>query len=124
MSKEDMIEQMQRIDQLSDDNQRYLYGECDRWCLENFENGLQIVAIMEKNNHENGITHSYLRNLDNGLCYDVRGESGCDEEIIAYTGVDYYTNNVEEYIFDNVEDFKLFLKWIEFEVVREYYLAG
>lgn len=124
MSKEDMIEQMQRIDQLSDDDQRYLYGECDRWCLENFENGLQIVAIMEKNNHENGITHSYLRNLDNGLCYDVRGESGCDEEIIAYTGVDYYTNNVEEYIFDNVEDFKLFLRWIEFEVVREYYLAG
>ena len=61
--------------------------------------------------------------MDNGLCYDVRGESGDDEEIIAYTGVDYYSSNVEEYIFDDVEDFKMFLKWIDFEVVREYYLA-
>lgn len=124
MSKEEIVEQIQKINQLSDEDQRYLYGECDKWCLDNFEEGLQIVAIMERDNHENGITHSYLRNLDNDLCYDVRGESGCDEEIIAYTGVDYYSNNVEEYIFDNIEDFKMFLKWIEFEVVREYYLAG
>lgn len=121
---EEIIEQIHKINQLSDEEQRYLYGECDKWCLENFEEGLQIVVIMERDNHENGITHSYLRNLDNGLCYDVRGGSGCDEEIIAYTGVDYYSNNVEEYIFDSIKDFKMFLKWIEFEVVREYHLAG
>lgn len=124
MCKEEIAEQIRKINQLPDKEQRYLYGECDRWCLDNFEKGLQIVAIMEKDNHENGITHSYLRNLDNSLCYDVRGESGCDEEIIAYTGVDYFSNNVEEYIFDNVDEFKMFLKWIEFEVVRECYLAG
>ena len=105
MSKEEIVEQIQKINRLPDEDQRYLYGECDRRCLNNFEEGLQIVAIMEKDNHENGIIHCYLRNLDNGLCYDVRGESGCDEEIIAYTGVDYYSNNIEEYIFDNIEDY-------------------
>lgn len=124
MSKEKNVEQIQKINQLSDDEQRYLYGECDKWYLENFEEGLQIVAIMERDNHENGIAHSYLRNLDSGLCYDVRGESGCDEEIIAYTGVNYYSSNVEEYIFEDIEDFKMFLKWIDFEVVREYHLVG
>jgi len=45
---------------------------------------------MERDNHENGIIHSYLRNISTGLCYDVRGESGCDEEIIAYTSVNYF----------------------------------
>ena len=103
MSKEEIAEQIQKINQLPDEDQRYLYGECDRWCLDNFEEGLQIVAIMEKDNHENGITHCYLRNLDNGLCYDVRGESSCDEEIITYTEVNYYSGNVEEYIFNNIK---------------------
>lgn len=124
IDKNVIVEQIQRINQLSEEEQRYLYGECDKWCLENFEDGLQIVAIMERNNHENGITHSYLRNIYTGLCYDIRGESGCDEEIIAYTGVDYFSGNVEEYIFDNIKDFKMFLKWIDFEVIREYHLAG
>lgn len=124
MSKEEIVKQIQKINRLSDEDQRYLYGECDKWCLNNFEEGLQIVAIMEKDNHENGITHCYLRNLDNDLCYDVRGESGCDEEIIAYTGVDYYSSNIEEYVFEDIEDFKMFLKWIEFEAVRRYHLVG
>lgn len=124
MVKKEIVNQIQRINHLSDDDLKYLYGECDKWCLDNFKDGLQIVAIMEKDNHENGITHSYLRNLDSGLCYDVRGESGCDEEIIEYTGVNYYSGNVEEYTFENIEDFKMFLKWIEFEIVKDYYLTG
>lgn len=124
MSKEEIVVQMQKINQLSDEDQRYLYGECDRWCMDNFEEGLQIVAILEKDNHENGIAHCYIRNLDNGLCYDVRGESRCDEEIIAYTGVNYFSDNVEEYIFEDIESFKKFLKWIDFEIIRESYLAG
>lgn len=123
MSKEEIAEQIQKINSLSEEKQRYLYGECDRWCIENFEEGLQIVAIMESNNHENGITHSYLRHPDNKLCYDVRGESGCDEEIIAYTNVDYFNDDIEEYVFDNIYDFKKFLKWIDFEIEREGYLA-
>ena len=97
-------------------------------CLANVIDGVQITLKKDYRqqvyNYENGITHCYLRNLDNGLCYDVRGGCGCDEEIIAYTGVDYYSNNIEEYIFDNIEDFKKFLKWIDFEVVRRYHLAG
>lgn len=123
MSKEEIAEQIQQINLLSEEEQRYLYGECDKWCIENFEDGLEIVAIMESDNHENGITHSYLRNPDNQLCYDVRGESGCDEEIIAYTSVDYFNDEIEEYVFENLYDFKKFLKWVEFEVVREGYLA-
>jgi len=123
MSKEKIAEQIQQINLLSEEEQRYLYGECDKWCIENFEDGLEIVAIMESDNHENGITHSYLRNPDNQLCYDVRGESGCDEEIIAYTGADYFNDEIEEYVFENLYDFKKFLKWVEFEVVREGYLV-
>lgn len=123
MSKEEIAEQIQQINLLSEEEQRYLYGECDKWCIENFEDGLEIVAIMESDNHENGIAHSYLRNPDNQLCYDVRGESGCDEEIISYTGVDYFNDEIEEYVFESLYDFKKFLKWVEFEVVREGYLA-
>lgn len=123
INKEEFVSQIKRINQLSEENQRYLYGECDKWCLENFGNGLQIVAIMENDNHENGITHSYLRDLETGLCYDVRGEFSCDKEIISYTAVDYYSNNIEEYVFDNIEDFNKFLRWIDFEVERVYYLA-
>lgn len=48
---------------------------------------------------------------------------GCDEEVIAYTGVDYFNDDIEEYIFDNIYDFKKFLKWVEFEVIRKGYLA-
>lgn len=117
-------EHIRKINSLSQEQQRYLYGECDRWCLDNFENGLEIVAIMEKDNHINGITHSYLRNANTGCCYDIRGESDNDEEILLYTGVEYYSNNIEEYVFDMVEDFKMFLKWIEFECIREGFLAG
>ena len=40
MSKEEIVVQMQKINQLSDEDQRYLYGECDRWCMDNFEEGL------------------------------------------------------------------------------------
>lgn len=97
-------------------------------CLANVIDGVQITLKKDYRqqvyNYENGITHCYLRNLDNGLCYDVRGESSCDEEIITYTEVNYYSGNVEEYNFENIEDFKMFLKWIEFEIVKDYYLAG
>lgn len=124
MNKEKITDHIQKINQLSEEEQRYLYGECDKWCLDNFEDGLQIVAIMERDNHENGITHSYLRNINTGVCYDVRGVSKCGEEIVLYTGVDYYSNNIEEYIFDNIRDFKKFLKWIDFEIIKQYHLAG
>lgn len=124
ISKEELTAQIKRINELSEEDQRYLYGECDKWCLENFEEGLDIVAIMESDNHEYGIVHSYLRNPKNGLCYDIRGESGCNEKIIAYTGVNYNSNNIEEYVFDNIEDFKKFLRWVDFEVMRVYFLAG
>ena len=73
MNKEKIADHIQKINQLSEEEQRYLYGECDKWCLDNFKEGLQIVAIMERDNHENGITHSYLRNINTGVCYDVRG---------------------------------------------------
>ena len=76
---------IRKINLLPQEEQRYLYGECDRWCLENFEYGLEIVAIMERDNHENGITDSYLRDSITGYCYDVRGESDNDEEIQLYS---------------------------------------
>lgn len=62
MSKEEIAEQIREINVLPEEKQRYLYRECDKWCVENFEYGLEIAAIMESDNHENGITHSYLRN--------------------------------------------------------------
>lgn len=124
MNGNELTEHIRKINLLPEKEQRYLYGECDKWCLENFEDGLEIVAIMEKNNHENGITHSYLRNELTGCCYDIRGESGNDEEILMYTEVEYYSNDIEEYVFDRIEDFKMFLKWIEFECIREDFLVS
>ena len=124
MDGNEYAEYIRKINLLPQEEQRYLYGECDRWCLENFEYGLEIVAIMERDNHENGITHSYLRDSITGYCYDVRGESGNDEEILAYTGVAYCSDNIEEYVFDRIEDFKMFLKWVEFECMREGFLVS
>lgn len=121
--KEKISEYLRNINRMSDEESKYLYGYCDQWCISNFKNGFCIVAIMEKDNHENGITHSYLRNPSTGLCYDVRGECGYDKDIIAYTGVDYFSGNTEEYVFDNINDFKKFLAWIDFEVVKKYFLA-
>ena len=72
----------------------------------------------------NKLVFAGIYQKDNGLCYDARGKCGCDREIIAYTGVDYNSSDIEEYIFDNIDDFKKFLLWIEFEVIRGYYLAG
>lgn len=124
MELNELTVHIKHINQLSKEDQRYLYGECDKWCLNNFEEGMQIVAIMERNNHENGITHSYLRNPKTGYCYDIRGESGNNKEILLYTGVNYESSNIEEYVFNRIEDFKRFLKWVEFECMREYFLVG
>lgn len=119
VNKDLLAEDIQYINGMDEESKRYLYGECDYWAKENFETGLEMVAIMEQNNHENGIIHCYLRNKDSDCCYDVRGEFGCDAEILRYTGFDYYTTIVEEFVFENINDFKKFLKWVEFEQVRD-----
>lgn len=116
-------EHIRKINSLPKEKQRYLYGECDRWCLDNYEDGLKIVAILERDNHENGILHCYLRNEKTGYCYDVRGESGNNEEILLYTGISYHSDNIEEYVFDNKKDFEKFLKWIEFECIRQTFMV-
>lgn len=45
IKKKEIIKQFQKNNNLSDEDQRYLFGECDRWCLDHFEEGLQIVGI-------------------------------------------------------------------------------
>lgn len=72
--------------------------------------------------HENGIEHCYLRNKIIGCCYDIRGEFGNDEDILRYTGVNYNQENIEEFVFQRVEDFKKFLKWVEFEQVKDCFM--
>lgn len=120
--KELLAKDISAIRKMSEEDQRYLYGECDRWVLDNFELGLEIVAIMIPDQHENGIEHCYLRNAITGYCYDVRGEFGNDEDILRYTGVVYNQGNIEEFIFGNLDDFKKFMKWVEFEQIRDCFI--
>lgn len=120
--KDLLAEEICKINKISEEDQRYLYGECDRWVLDNFERGLEIVAIMVTENHENGIEHCYLRNKITGCCYDIRGELGSDDEILQYTGVIYSQNSIEEFVFENLNDFKKFLKWVEFEQIKNCFM--
>ena len=110
------------ISELSPEEEKYLYGNCDKWVKEHFSDGLEIVAIMMENNHEEGIVHCYLRNPDNGHCYDVRGEFETDEEIMEYTEVDIIEDDIDQFIIDTLDDFELFLKWAEFEIVKDEFL--
>ena len=119
IDKELLAEDIRHINELKEELQRYLYGECDCWVLNNFENGLEIVAIMERYNHENGMVHCYLRNKISGCCYDVRGEFGCDTDVLRYTEVDYEESNIEEFVFEELNDFKKYLRWVDFEQVRD-----
>lgn len=122
IDKQLLAEDINVINAMDEESQRYLYGECDRWILNNFRNGLDIVAIMERNNHENGMIHSYLRNRISGCCYDIRGEFGCDEDILRYTSVDYESSDIEEFVFEELNDFRKFLKWLDFEIIRDLFI--
>lgn len=116
-----LAEDIYKINKMDEEDQKYLYGCCDDWVLKNFKVGLEIVVIMT-HNHKKGIEHCYLRNSINGYCYDVRGESENDECILRYTGVVYECNSIEEFVFENLDDFKMFLKWVEFEKIRDYFM--
>lgn len=120
--KELLAKDISAIRKMSEEDQRYLYGECDRWVLDNFEIGLEIVAIIIPDKHINGIEHCYLRNKITGCCYDTRGEFGNDEDILRYTVVNYNQDNIEEFVFQRLEDFKKFLKWVEFEQIKDYFI--
>ena len=108
---------------MSDDEQKYLYGKCENWVKQNFTAGMEIIAIMESDKHEEGIVHCYLRDPNNGLCYDIRGEMKDDREVLFYTGVDYSMDNIDEFIFECLADFEMYLKWVDFEMVKEQFLA-
>lgn len=117
-----LAEEIRKINKMSEDDKRYLYGECDRWVLDNFEIGLEIVAIMISDRHENGIEHCYLKNKITGCCYDIRGEFGNDEDILRYTGIIYECKDFEEFVFEDLDNFKKFLKWVEFEQVKDCFM--
>ena len=112
-----------KINKMPDYLQKFLYGECDKWCVQNFKPGFEIVAIMVENSHEDGIVHAYLRKSDTRQCYDIRGEMENDEVIIRYTGIDYYEDNIEEFVFYTIEEFERYLKWVDFERVKTQYLV-
>lgn len=122
MDKEKITNAITEISNLSDEQQKYLYGRCESWVKENFKDGLEIVSIMESDKHEEGIVHCYLRNPDDGCCYDIRGEIESDEDILAYTGIDYNEDDIEEFVFESLEDFKTYLKWVDFEMIKDNFL--
>ena len=111
-----------KLNELSPEEEKYLYGNCDTWVKEHFSDGLEIVAIMMENHHEEGIVHCYLRNPDDGHCYDVRGEFDTDEDLMEFTEVDIIEDNVDKFIIDRLDDFELFLQWAEFETVKDEFL--
>ena len=118
----ELTPEVNSTNELSPEEEKYLYGNCDTWVKDHFSDGLEIVAIMMENHHEEGIVHCYLRNPDDGHCYDVRGEFDTDEDLMEFTGVDIIEDNVEKFIIDRLDDFELFLKWAEFETVKDEFL--
>lgn len=115
---------MKKINQLTQEEQRYLYGYSDNWVMNNFKDdmNMEIVVIMQRDKHENGIIHSYLRDRVTGCCYDVRGKFRSNEEIIKYTDVKY-TDDIEEYIFYSIKEFEMYLSWVDFEMMKEEYMV-
>ena len=124
MDKNKCAEHIRQINLLSAEKQQYLYGKCDEWCLNHFKTGFEIVAIMQSDNHKNGIIHCYIRNPKTEHCYDVRGEFDNNVDILTYTGIDYNSDTIEEHVFNTISDFKTFLHWIESEIIREEFLVN
>lgn len=118
-------ESIRDIQSLSEDEQYFLYGGCYSWCISHFHDyeGVQIAAVMDRHHHENGIVHCYLKNPDTGICYDVRGASDNEEYMTAYTGITLYPECMETYLFSSIEDFEMFLKWIDFEIIKNDFLV-
>lgn len=122
MYKELLCEDIAEIDKLPEEKQQFLYGLCDKWVIDNYIPSLEIVAIMLED-HGYGIVHSYLRHVGTGICFDIRGEFKNDEDILRYTGIRYGYNSIEEYVFENLNDFKKYLQWVDFERIKEQFMS-
>lgn len=119
-----VAESIRDIQSLSEEEQNFLYGDCYLWCILHFHDyeGVQIAAVMDCHHHENGIAHCYLKNPETGMCYDARGASDDEEYMAAYTGITIYPESMETYIFTSIEDFEMFLQWIDFEIIKDNFL--
>lgn len=101
------------IEECSEDEKRYLYGECDCWIKENFEPGYTIVALVDCDNR---LLHCYFMDEKHEVYRDVRGESYDETDITEYIET---TGTVTEYNFSNIRDFSIFIDWIDFEMNKE-----
>lgn len=112
------------IRQMPDEQQDFLYGLCDQWARDHFNPDCQIKAVMWKHAHSKGLIHCFLRNTKTQKYIDVRGE--CDSlcNILRYTGVNVYDDEIELYSFSSVEDFDRFISWVVFAYREEVFDYG
>lgn len=115
-SKELMAKDILPIRQMPMQNQEYLYGLCDKWAKEHFDPNFQIIAVMLKHVHSLGLVHCFLYNVSTQKYIDVRGEYDSIYDILIYTGVNVFTDELEVYSFSSVEEFDCFIAWLEFEI--------
>lgn len=125
----ELAKDIAEIQKMSAYQKSFLYENSAEWCDKNFDDyykkfygrgGIQITAIVDSN-HENGLIKAYLRNFKTEKCFDVRGEFATDQDILRYTGIDYESDSIEKFTFDSYKPFRLFLRWLDFEKVKEQY---
>ena len=119
-----MADDIAFIRQMPDEQQDFLYGLCDQWARDHFNPDCQIKAVMWKNAHNKGLIHCFLYNHKIQKYIDVRGEYDSLCDILRYTGVNVYDDEIELYSFSSVEDFDRFISWVVFAYREEVFDYG
>lgn len=99
---------------LTDKELSYLHGQCDEYAINHFQTGDKIIALVEYDYdiEQPALLHAFL--LHNNEYLDIRGNTSNINEILE----DFDYGNFQEFIFDNIEDFKNFLDDLEKNKVK------
>jgi hypothetical protein len=71
----------------------YLHGNCEKWVIENYQEGDIPVAVLEDRESGVGLMHSFLKR--NGMFLDIRGETEDFGDVLE--AFDYGEYRVVEY---------------------------
>ena len=91
---------------LTDEEDYFLHGNCHQWCINNFKSGDEIIALVEYDEdiEKDALLHSFIKR--NGQFCDVRGCTNNFDNILDI--FDY--GEFDDYVFKSVDAFKKFLE--------------
>ena len=90
---------------LTDDELSYLHGKCDEYAITHFQPGDKIIALVEYDYdiEQPALLHTVL--FRNNKYWDIRGNASSIDEILE----DFDYGDFQEFVFNNIDDFKNFL---------------